>query len=169
MTDTGTSQNGRSIDAPEPLVEKGRGFSLVWVIPIVAILVGAAIGVDAIRNRGVEVVITIPTADWIEPGKTKIRYLNIDVGTVDTARMNTKGDGVVLHCTLVRGAKKYLNEGTNFWLVYPRVGAGGISGLGTLVSGAYLAMQLGPTDAKPKHRFKALETAPLESDISPGE
>ncbi len=168
MTENDTSENGDSIDAPEPLVEKGRGFSLIWVIPIVAILVGAGIGIDAIRNRGVQVVITFPTADWVEPTKTKIRYLNIDVGTVDRVRLNTKGDGVVLHSTLGPGAKKYLNEGANFWLVYPRIGAGGISGLGTLVSGAYLAMQLGPTDAKPKRRFEALETAPLKSDISPG-
>ena len=168
MTENDTSQNGDSIDAPEPLVQKGRAFSLVWVIPTVAILVGAGIGIDAIRNRGVQAVITLPTAEWIEPGKTKIRYLNIDVGTVDEVHLNSKGDGVELQCTLVQGAKKYLNEGANFWLVYPRVGAGGISGLGTLVSGAYLAMQLGPTDAKPKRRFEALETPPLESDISPG-
>lgn len=168
MTDNDTPQTGDSIDAPEPLVEKVRGFSLIWLIPIVAILVGGGIGIDTIRNRGVHAVITLPTAEWIEPGKTKIRYLNIDVGTVDAVHMNKKGDGVELHCTLIKASKKYLNEGANFWLVYPRVGAGGISGLGTLVSGAYLSIQLGPTDAEPKRLFKALETAPLESDISPG-
>ena len=168
MTETNTPTNGDSIDAPEPLVEKGRGISLIWVIPIVAIIVGIVIGVDAIRNRGIQTVITLPTAEWVEAGKTKIRYLNFEIGTVDEVAMNEKADGVELHCTLHKGGKKYLTEGAKFWLVYPRVGAGGISGLGTLVSGAYLSMELGPADAKPQRRFQALDTPPLESDRSPG-
>ena len=168
MTDNDTSSNGDSIDAPQPIVEKGRGISLIWLIPIVAVVVGAAIGVDAIRNRGVKTVITVPTAEWIEAGKTKIRYLNIEVGTVDEVHMNKTGDGVELHCSMIQSSKKYLTEGANFWLVYPRVGAGGISGLGTLVSGAYLAMQLGATDAKPQRLYEALDRAPLQSDVSPG-
>jgi paraquat-inducible protein B len=168
MTDSTSPTNGDSIDAPEPIVEKGRGISLIWIIPIVAVIVGAGIGIDAIRNRGVHTVITLPTAEWIEAGKTKVRYLNIEVGTVDEVHMNTSGDGVELHCSMIQSSKKYLTEGANFWLVYPRVGAGGISGLGTLVSGAYLAMQLGPTDAKPKRLYEALDRSPLESDVSPG-
>jgi len=168
MTDTGTSPNGGSIDAPEPIVEKGRGISLIWVIPIVAVIVGASIAIDAYRNRGTEIVITLPSAEWIEAGKTKIRYLNIEIGSVDEIKVNEKVDGVDLHCTLHPGVHKYLTEGAQFWLVYPRVGAGGISGLGTLVSGAYVTMHPGPVTAKEKRLFAGLTTPPLESDFSPG-
>ena len=168
MTETNTPTNGDSIEAPEPIIEKGRGISLIWVIPIVAVIVAAVIGIDAIRNRGVQVVITLPTAEWIEAGKTKLRYLEVEIGTVDEVNMNENADGVELSCTLEQGGVKYLTEGASFWLVYPRIGAGGISGLGTLVSGAYLSMQIGPTDAKPKRRFAALDQPPLESERSPG-
>lgn len=166
MTDT--TPNGDSIEAPEPIVEKARGISLIWVIPIVAIIVGAVIGVDAIRNRGVQVVITLPTAEWLDAGKTKIRYLNVEVGSVDAIAINDERGGVELHCTLHKDGVKYLTDGAKFWLVYPRVGAGGISGLGTLVSGAYVAMQLGPIDGKPQRRFEGLDTPPLQSDYLPG-
>ena len=166
MTDT--TPNGDSIEAPEPIVEKGRGISLIWVIPVVAIIVGAAIGVDTIRNRGVQVVITLPTAEWLDAGKTKIRYLNVEVGSVDAIRINDDKAGVELQCTLHKQGEKYLTEGAKFWLVYPRVGAGGVSGLGTLVSGAYVSMQIGPVDGKPQRHFDGLDTPPLESDSSPG-
>ncbi len=168
MTGTDAEPDGDSSEAPEPVVETGRGISVVWIIPIVAVLVGAAIGFNAIRNRGIEVIVTLPTAEWIEAGKTKIRYLDYEIGTVDAVNMNEAADGVELSCTLKKGAKKYLTEGARFWLVYPRVGAGGISGLGTLVSGAYLSMQIGPTDAKMKRRFAALDRPPLENKDSPG-
>lgn len=133
-----------------------------------AVLVGAGIGIDAIRNRGVQTVITLPSAEWIEAGKTKIRCLNIDIGTVDTVHMNKVADGVEVHCTMVNAAEQYLTEGAQFWLAYPRVGAGGISGLGTLVSGAYFAMRLGPAGGKPSHQFPAVAMPPLRSEVSWG-
>lgn len=170
MTDTDASPNGDSIDAPEPIVEKGRGFSLIWVIPIVAVVVGAVVGIDAIRNRGVEFVITFPTAEWIEAGKTKIKFLDIDIGTVDTVEIKktADGDGVELHCTVRQKAAKYLTEGAKFWVVHPRFGQGGVTGLGTILSGAYLVMELGPVDAKEKRLFAGLDEPPLLSESSPG-
>jgi paraquat-inducible protein B len=168
MTDTKNSPGGDAIEAPEPIVERGRSLSLIWVIPIVAVIAGASIGIHEFRNRGIHLVITLPSADWIEAGKTKIRYLNIEVGTVDDIRINEKADGVELHCTIDQDAKKYLTNGAKFWLVYPKVGAGGISGLGTLVSGAYISVHLGPVGGKAKHRFAGLTTPPLESEFSPG-
>ena len=168
MTDTDTSPNGDSIEAPEPIVEKGRGFSLIWVIPIVAVIVGAVVGIDAIRNRGTEFVITLPTAEWLEAGKTKIKFLNIDVGTVDSIEIIESADSVELHCTIDQKATKYLTEGAKFWVVHPRFGQGGVTGLGTILSGAYLVMELGPVDAKEKRRFAGLDEPPLLSDSSPG-
>lgn len=168
MTDTDTSPNGDSIEAPEPIVEKGRGFSLIWVIPIVAVIVGAVVGIDALRNRGVEFVITFPTAEWIEAGKTKIKFLDIEIGTVDSIEVIKTADGVELHCTVNQTAGKFLTEGAKFWAVHPRFGQGGVTGLGTILSGAYLVMELGPGDAKKKRRFAGLDKPPLLSDSSPG-
>lgn len=168
MSENDTSASGESADAPEPIIEKGRGVSLVWVIPIVAVIIGAAIAVDAIRNRGVHVVINLPNAQWVEAGKTKIRYLSVEVGSVDEVLLKKGHAGVELHCTLRQEGRQFLTEGAQFWLVHPRVGAGGISGLGTILSGAYVAMSLGPTDAKRKREFDGLGEPPRESDHTPG-
>jgi paraquat-inducible protein B len=168
MTEKGTRDSGDAIEAPEPIVEKGRGISLVWVIPVVAIIVGGVIAFDAIQNRGVPVVINLPNAEWVDAGKTKIRYLSVEVGTVDSVEVNEDRDGVELHCTFHRDGQKYLTEGAQFWLVHPRFGAGGISGLGTILSGAYVAMRLGPADGEPKREFDGLDRPPLESERSPG-
>lgn len=154
--------------APPPVVHKGRGISLVWVIPIVAILVGAIIAVDSIRNRGIPIVITLPTADWVEAGKTKIRYLAVEAGTVDSIEMGADLKSVELHCTVHRAAEKRLTEGAQFWLVHPRVGAGGISGLGTILSGAYIAMNIGPEGANKQRRFAGLTDPPLRSESESG-
>jgi paraquat-inducible protein B len=148
MTDTDTSPNGDSIEAPEPIVEKGRGFSLIWVIPIVAVIVGAVVGIDAIRNRGTEFVITFPTAEWIEAGKTKIKFLDIDVGTVDTIEVKETADGVELHCTVNQQAAKRLRVGAMFGVFHRWFGLGGVTGLGRILWGAYLVLELGPVDAK---------------------
>lgn len=159
----GASPSGSSSQAPAPVVTQGRGMSLVWVIPIVALVVGAFVAFDAFQNRGVKLVINLPNAEWIEAGKTKIQYLAVEIGIVDDVVLKQDRSGVELHCTVDKHAKRALVEGTEFWLVHPQVGAAGISGLGTLLSGAYFAMSLGPIGAKNKHVFDGLESPPLKS------
>jgi paraquat-inducible protein B len=168
MMEKGTPDSVDPVEAPEPIVEKGRGVSLVWLIPIVAIIVAGVIGFDAYQNRGIPLVIKFPNAEWVEGGKTKIRYLSVEVGSVDSVEIDADRGGVELHCSFHRTGGKYLTEGAEFWLVHPRIGAGGISGLGTILSGAYVAMRLGPTDGKRKREFKGLDRPPLESDRLPG-
>lgn len=168
MTEEGAEPVGAGGDPPDPVVEKGRAISIVWLIPIVALVVGGYVAYDAIQNRGVPIVIELPTAEWIEAGKTKIRYLSVEFGSVDSVVIEPDLGGVELHCTIDRSSAVHLTEGTEFWVVRPRLGAGGVSGLGTLLSGAYLAVRPGPADGKPVRRFKGLTDPPLTADDAPG-
>ncbi len=153
--------NGASDDLPEVSVVKGRGVSIVWLIPIIAALVGGYMGWDAWVNRGVSVVITYPTADWVEAGKTKIKFRSVEIGTVDEVLLADGGSQVELHSTLHRRARPHLTEDAVFWIEHPRIGGGEISGLGTLLSGAYIGMRAGDPDKPPRRRFEGLEEPPI--------
>ncbi len=60
-------------DLPEAIaLPRRRGtFPLVWIIPIVAAVIGGWIAVQAILERGPTVTISFLTAEGLEPGKTR--------------------------------------------------------------------------------------------------
>ncbi len=152
---------GNPEELPEVVVAKGRGVSLVWLIPVIAVLVGGYMGWNAWENRGIDIVITYPDAEWLEEGKTKIKFRSVDVGMVEKIKVAEGGNGVELHCSIDPDAKPYLTESALFWIEHPRVGGGQISGLGTLLSGAYLAMRLGDIKDKEQRQFKGMVNPPI--------
>ena len=152
---------GSPEELPEVVVAKGRGVSLVWLIPLIAVLVGGYMGWNAWKNRGIDIVITYPDAQWLEEGKTKIKFRSVDVGLVEEIKIAKGGTGVELHCSLDPDAEPYLTKSAMFWIEHPRVGGGQISGLGTLLSGAYLAMRLGDVKDEKQRTFAGLENPPI--------
>ena len=166
MSESGPSNGGAS-EAPEVVVEKGRGLSPIWLIPIVALIVAGVLAYQAIQERGPQVVILFESAEGLEAGKSKVKYREVEVGTVDLIRLHDS-KLVEVHCSLDKGAATYLTTSTKFWVVRPRVGSGGISGLGTLVSGAYLTFELGKEGDPRQRRFTGLETPPLATEDEPG-
>lgn len=158
--------SGSHDDVPEVVVRKGRGVSLIWLVPAVAVVVGGYMAWQAWQDRGVEVVITFPTAEWLEAGKTKVEFRSVQVGSVD--KILFVPAGVELHCTLDQQAKPYLTEDAKFWIEHPRVGGGQVSGLGTLLSGAYIAMRLGDPSKKAQRKFAGLSQPPVEPEGEKG-
>src|SRR3954447_3202376 len=71
-------------DAPTALVKRRRGISIVWVVPIVAALIGAFLAYRAYTETGPTITLTFATAEGLEAGKTKVRYLDVEVGAVET-------------------------------------------------------------------------------------
>src|SRR5687768_9179060 len=120
---------------PDAAVTRRRGISIVWLIPLVAALIAGFIGYRAMTSQGPTITITFDTAEGLQAGKTKIRYLDVDVGTVETVAIGPDLKHIVVTASMVPGATAYLNERTKFWIVKPRVGVGGVSGLSTLLSG----------------------------------
>ncbi len=163
-----SGEQDESGDLPDVVVTKGRGVSLIWLVPIVALAIGAYMAWDAFENRGVEIVITYPDAEWLEAGKTKIKYRSIEVGSVDEIHIDPDTNGALLHCTLDKEAGPHLTDGAMFWIEHPRVGGGQISGLGTLLSGAFIAMRAGDDDGKPVRKFAGLANPPVARDSDGG-
>src|SRR5712671_4346408 len=67
---------------------KKTRLSLVWVVPIVAALVGVWVAATKIMSEGPKITIGFGTAEGLEAGKTKVHYNGVDVGTVTTIRLS---------------------------------------------------------------------------------
>jgi paraquat-inducible protein B len=153
----------------EPVVMRKNAarLSLVWVVPIVAVLIGAALLINTLMQAGPHVLIEFRTAEGLEPGKTEVRYKEVVVGRVDTVTLSDDRKRVLVGVRLDRSAGNIAVDDTHFWVVRPRIGTAGISGLNTLLSGAYIGVDAG-TSGKPRRQFVGLEAPPYVLRGEPG-
>src|SRR3954452_3162771 len=151
----------------EPAVKRGRRrFSVVWLVPLVAAAIATWLAVTTLREQGPTVSIVFKTAEGLEAGKTKVRYKDIDVGTVQDVRLSDDLKEVVAVAELRKQVEPFMTEGTRWWVVRPRVGASGVSGLGTLISGAYIGLD--PGQGRHALSFTGLEEPPPMTSDVPG-
>ena len=144
-------------DLPEAVVEKPRGMSIVWLIPVVAALIGGWLAYKAISESGPTITITFEDPSGLEAGKTKIKYKSVTVGEVEKIELKSL-QNVTVTAKMAKHAEKFITENTRFWVVRPRIGGGGVSGLETLVSGAYIGID--PRTGPPARAFTGLEKPP---------
>ena len=148
-------------------ISQGRSISGIWIIPLLALVLGLYMVVHTWLTEGPKIEVAFKTASGLEQGKTKIKYRNVEMGLVEEVRLNDGLDGVIATIKMERQALAMLREDTRFWIVTARVGLGNISGLDTLLSGAYI--QIAPGEGKEGRRtFEALEQPPLTSAGAPG-
>lgn len=150
----------------QPATPRRHRPGLVWLIPLLAAVLGGFIAVEHWLSQGPTITIAFRTADGIEPGKTLIRYKNVNVGSVTRIQFAPDG-GVRVNAQLSRDAKPFLRQDSQFWVVRPRITAGGISGLGTLFSGAYIDFTAGHAQAS-RTEFQGLEAPPVDTQDRPG-
>jgi paraquat-inducible protein B len=152
---------------PAAAVKKKRGISLVWLVPIVAGAIAAWLAWTSYANQGPRVRLTFESAEGLEAGKTKVKYRDVDVGTVESISISSDLAHIIVNVEMVQGATPYLTTNTRFWIVRPRIGTGGVSGLGTLVSGAYIEIDPGK-GGNSKRDFAGLEEPPEIRSNVPG-
>ena len=141
--------------------------SLVWVIPIVALAVGVWVGISRLRSEGPEITITFASAEGLEAGKTKINFKGVDVGTITNIRLTEDHMRVIAKAQMMPRTEEFLVQDTKFWVVRPRISGATVSGLGTLISGSYIGMEIG-NSKEDKREFVALETPPIVTGDIPG-
>jgi len=154
---------------PEPLLvrQSVRSLWLFWLIPVIALAVGGWLGVRALLDRGPTITIEFRTADGLEAGKTRIKYKDVDIGVVKTIGLTDDHSRVRVSAELAKGLDSVLAEDTRFWVVRPRVGTTGVTGLGTLFSGAYVGVDIGKS-AEHRSEFTGLESPPQVTTDVPG-
>jgi len=144
----------------EAKVQKVRNWSPVWIFPIVTALIGAWILFYHYSHQGPEVTLITLNAEGIEGGKTTIKSRSVNVGVVESATLTDDLKHVEIKARLNAGMEKVLHDDSVFWVVKPQVGREGISGLGTLLSGAYIELQPGTKGAQ-KNEYQLLDSPPL--------
>src|SRR5271169_3954312 len=161
-------------DPPMPSVPDSRAvpkkqtrLSLVWFIPIVAALVGVWVAVARIRSEGPKITIVFQSAEGLEAGKTKINYRGVDIGTITAIRLTEDHERVIATAQMTPRTEDFLVDDTRLWVVRPRISGANVTGLGTLISGAYIGMEIG-SSKEPKRDFVALETPPIVTGNAPG-
>lgn len=157
-------------DLPEAVPRHAgpRTPQLVWIIPILALLIGGWLALQAFMDRGPDITIQFKSAEGIEAGKTHVRYKSVDIGTVKSVKLSEDGAAVLVNAEIRRDAgKRFLVEDTRFWVVRPRIAGGQISGLGTLLAGSYIGAEPGKS-TKERSTFVGLETPPVITSDLPG-
>jgi paraquat-inducible protein B len=159
----GSPSGGGSVPPglPEPDIVKPRRWlpSLVWIVPLVAALIGVALVVKSVASRGPTITISFMTAEGLEPGKTKVKYKDVDIGSVRAIKLSPNLSRVLVTVELTKDAENFAKKDSRFWVVRARVGASGVSGLGTLLSGSYIGADAGRSDETASD-FVGLETPP---------
>ncbi|MGO1248077.1 MAG: intermembrane transport protein PqiB [Oceanisphaera sp.] len=144
-----------------------RSLSPVWIVPLVAVLIGAWMIYDNISRLGPSVTLIMENAEGIEAGKTLIKTRNVEVGKVEKVSLSDDRSHAEIVARMSPQAANMLNQDTQFWVVKPRIGREGVSGLGTVLSGAYIQLQPGNSETT-QEQFDVLEQPPVAPADAPG-
>jgi paraquat-inducible protein B len=156
-------------DLPSAVPARSRWsrLPLIWILPAVVILAGAFVVIHEKLAQGTSIEIRFHNAEDLEANKTKIRYKEVEIGDVRDIHVSKDRKEVVVTAMIHRDASEYLVQDTRFWVVRPRVSAAGVTGLGTLVSGAYISVDVGKS-ASSSTKFVGLEVPPIVTEDLPG-
>ncbi len=144
-----------------------RRLQLVWIIPFIAMIIGASLAVKAYLERGPVITIAFLNGEGLEPGKTKIKYKGVDIGEVKEMAITKGGSHVVVTVELSKKAEGLLVDDTRFWPVRARITGGSVSGLGTLMGGTYIGVDAGKSTVR-RQAFNGLERPPVVTMDVPG-
>lgn len=152
---------------PEARVDDRRRISLVWLIPLVALVAALWLGYRAYTEQGPLITIRFETAEGLEAGKTPLRHKDVDVGVVEAIELSPDLAEVWVKARLDASLSGFLTDRTRFWVVRPRLSGGQISGLETVLGGAYIGVDLSREGAEVRE-FEGLENPPVVSASQPG-
>ncbi|OOH79998.1 mammalian cell entry protein [Pseudomonas koreensis] len=150
-----------------PVKTRRFGISLVWIVPIVAVLVGISLVVHNLMQEGPTIIVNFKTGSGLTANKTEVKYRNVVIGQVTDVELSGDQKSVDATIKLSKQAETFTREDSQFWVVRPRIGAGGVSGIDTLLSGDYIGADVGQSDGRAKN-FKGLENPPPITYGEPG-
>ena len=162
---------GEATSAPQPptaKVQRHGRFSWVWLIPIVSAGLVAYLAYTSYVERGPLVTLVLATADDLKADETQVKHKAVPLGTVQDIRLADDMRHVIVHVRMTSEAEPMLTDHARFWVVRPRLSAGSIAGLETLVSGAYIEVDPGAPGGKKQHEFQGLAEPPGRQSDEPG-
>jgi paraquat-inducible protein B len=124
---------------------------LIWLIPFIALLIGLSLAIKSILAIGPTIYVSFRTAEGLVAGKTTVKYRQVDIGLVREIVLSDDRSHVIAKIELRKDASNFAAKDSRFWVVRPRVGTSGISGIDTLFSGSYIGVDGGKAKEKKKN------------------
>ena len=164
-----TSQGPELPNFPSVITKAQRRWApqIIWIIPIVAILVGLGLMYKAVVDHGPTITVAFKSGDGLIAGKTNVKYKEVDIGLVKTVVLSEDHQQVLATIELNKDASDFSNKDTRYWIVRPRITASGVTGLSTLLDGPFIAADIGKSTEK-IDSFVALEVPPILTGGTPG-
>ncbi|MGC1891515.1 MAG: MlaD family protein [Stellaceae bacterium] len=153
---------------PHATTRRSRRISVIWIVPLVALAIGAWLAWDTLSKEGPTIKISFEGGEGLQPGQSQLKYKDIVFGTVKSLTLAPDKTHVIVTVATTHEAEPLLTEGTLFWVVKPRLFAGNISGVETLLSGSYVGMLPAPKAGKSERDFVGREDPPLLGAYVPG-
>jgi paraquat-inducible protein B len=153
---------------PHATTRRSRRLSIIWIVPLVAVAIGGWLAWDTLSKEGPTIKITFEGGEGLQAGQSQLKYKDIVFGTVKSLTLSPDQTHVIVTVATTHQAEPLLTEGTIFWVVKPRLFAGNISGIETLLSGSYIGMLPAATAGKSKTKFVGLEDPPVLGAHVPG-
>ncbi len=160
IPDTPDMLETTSIPKPDIAPSRWANVSWIWVVPFITALLALGLFIYSVANSGPTITVRFQTAEGLEPGVTKVKYKAVEVGEVTSVRLSEDLSQVLAQIELNKAAQKFAVQGSRFWVVRPRIAATGVSGLNTLLSGAYIGVEAGNSNIVRK-KFVGLEMPPI--------
>src|SRR6202048_2979014 len=146
---------------PHAATRRSRRLSVIWIVPLVAVAIGAWLAWDTLSKEGPTIKISFEGGEGLQAGQSQLKYKDIVFGTVKSLALSPDQTHVVVTVAATREAGPLLTEGTAFWVVKPRLFAGNISGIETLLSGSYIGLLPAATAGKSQREFVGREDPPV--------
>jgi len=153
---------------PQATTRRSRRISIIWIVPLVAVAIGAWLAWDTLSKEGPTIKISFDSGEGLQAGQSQLKYKDIVFGTVKSLALAPDQTHVIVTIDTTRQAEPLLTEGTVFWVVKPRLFAGNISGIETLLSGSYIGMLPAAKAGKSQREFVGREDPPVLGAHVPG-
>jgi paraquat-inducible protein B len=163
-----TAASSPQLPQAEVQAARQRRPSAIWLLPIVAVLVGLSLVLHNWFNTGPLISIRFKSAEGLAVGKTQLKYKEVVIGMVENIELGPQGEYVLVKARLNKSASYLANQESRFWVVRPRFGLGGVTGLGTLLSGAYIDVDAGRSPNPARSEFVGLELPPAVTNDRQG-
>ncbi len=167
MNDASTRQDIPEIPDAVEAPKRRCSIQLVWILPIIAAIIGGTIAVNAYLERGLRITITFETGTGLEAGKTRIKYKDVVIGKVEKIEIAQDHSHVIITARLGQKNKEFLAKDTRYWVVRPRISGGYVSGLDTLMGGTYIGVDAGKSK-ETSQAFEGLEIPPVVTSDETG-
>lgn len=148
-------------EIPQARIRRRRPLRLVWIVPLLAIAIAAYLVYKRMQDYGPEITVKFTDGAGMRVGQTPVRYRGVQVGEVTGVRLSEDEKHAVVRIRLIKSAENIARDGSQFWILRPRVGLGQVSGLTTVLSGPEIHVRPGRPEGAVQKEFTGLENPPM--------